>query len=186
MEPLDRILASWMTPDTLASIYPFLSANSPKGRMTADNKAEPAAMIPVTAAFPFKVKEPSVSADLVVDMLDAYARDRDENRGTVPAEGETGKPEARDRILFLGSRPRISGVGKRAVIRWHWRLGEHALSAGAVTDKIAVLLRQASQGNGISAMEFYKEFAAILGAAEAQKAWRILREGGLAVFAYSP
>ncbi|GHU89635.1 radical SAM protein [Spirochaetia bacterium] len=145
-EPLDRLLASWVTGDS-------------------------AAMVPVTAAFPFKVKEPSVSADLVADILDTYARERDEGRGAVPGTA--------DRVIFLGSRLLISGAGKNTVLRWHWQLGEHELKTGTDAGKIAALLQQASSGNGTAAAKFYQGLITIMGAGEAEKAWRTLREGGL-------
>ncbi|GHT55268.1 radical SAM protein [Spirochaetia bacterium] len=147
-EPLDRLLASWVTPD--------------------------AAMVPVTAAFPFKVKEPSVSVDLIAELLDVYARDRDESRGMPP--GTT------DRVLFLGSRPLIRGAGKNAEIRWRWRLGEYQLRAGQGADKIAALLEEASRGKGLEAAAFYKAIPETPGTGTAEAAWRTLREGGLAIY----
>jgi hypothetical protein len=148
-EPLDRLLASWMAQST-----------------------DSGGMVPVMTAFPFKIKEPLVSADLVTDILDAYARERDEGRRQISTQGQ---------VLFLGSRPQISGTGKNAALRWHWRLGEHQLKAGTNAEKITVLLRQASRRKGVTGAEFYKELAGIMGTGEAEKAWRRLREGGLAV-----
>ncbi|GHV91088.1 radical SAM protein [Spirochaetia bacterium] len=166
-EPLDRLLASWLAQDL----------------------AESGAIAPVTAAFPFRVKEPSVSADTVAELLDSYARDRDEDRGTPPAQhganfplrGEVGKPETADRVLFLGSRPRISGAGENAELSWRWRLGEHRLRAGSGAKKIAVLLCENSTRNSITAAEFYNNLKDCLGEGETQKAWQTLREGGLAI-----
>ncbi|GHT65873.1 radical SAM protein [Spirochaetia bacterium] len=149
-EPLDRLLASWMTPDS--------------------------AIVPVTAAFPFKVKEPSVPADLIAELLDAYARNRDKNRGMPPGTA--------DRVLFLGSRPLIRGAGKNAEIRWRWRLGEYQLRAGQGADKIAALLEEASRGKGLEAAVFYKAIPEAPGTGTAEAAWRALQEGGLAIYSY--
>jgi hypothetical protein len=161
-EPLDRLLASWMT-----------------------GAADAAAMV-VTAAFPFKVKEPSVSADLVADILDTYARDRDESRGMVPAQGEPAKPGTTDRVLFLGSRPLISGAGNGAVLRWRWRLMDHTLKIKDEPDtkskKLMALLEKISHHNNSTAAGFHKELTLILGTGNVKKAWSTLREGGLVVF----
>ncbi|GHV86987.1 radical SAM protein [Spirochaetia bacterium] len=147
-EPLDRVLASWVTPD--------------------------AAMAPVTEAFPFKVKEPSVSVNLIAELLDAYARDRDKSRGMPPGTA--------DRVLFLGSRPLIRGAGKNAEIQWRWRLGEYQLRAGQGADKIAALLEEASRGKGLEATAFFKAIAEAPGTGTTEAVWRALREGGLAVY----
>ncbi|GHU54708.1 radical SAM protein [Spirochaetia bacterium] len=128
------------------ALNPFLSESDPQGRMTPD---------------------------MITDILDAYARDRDESRGTVQIQG---------RVLFLGSRPLINGAGKNTKIHWYWRLEEHELKAGIDAEKITALIQQASCGEGITAVEFYKKFTAIPGTGEAERAWRILREGGLVVY----
>jgi hypothetical protein len=143
--PLDRLLAGWMA-----------------------GKAEG----PVEKAFPFKVKPPSVPADLVSRLLDEYAGDRDKDRAALPArppEGSLG------RVVFLGSRPVADGGG----LLWRWRLEERRLrfDTRAEAEKTAGLLGDAWGGMG--APEFYRALEGILGAAAAEKAWRSLRRGGL-------
>ncbi|GHV52460.1 hypothetical protein AGMMS49579_09770 [Spirochaetia bacterium] len=189
-EPLDRLLVSWMTPDAAdlwseASINPFLSESDPQGRM-AQGQADSAAMGPVRAAFPFKVKEPSVSADLVADILDAYARERDEGRGAVPVNNGTGKNGTADRVIFLGSRPRMSGAGDGVDLWWRWQLMDHALKIrddpDTKSEKLMNLLKEISHHNSFTASDLYKELTSTLGADSVKKAWRTLRKGGLAVY----
>jgi hypothetical protein len=58
-EPLDRLLAAWMTGDTGGS---------------------------VAAAFPFKIPSPSIGPHIIEEILDCYARDRDAGRAALPLE----------------------------------------------------------------------------------------------------
>jgi radical SAM superfamily enzyme YgiQ (UPF0313 family) len=140
-EPLDRLLAWWMA-----------------GRTGG----------PVEKAFPFRVKPPSVPADLIRRLLDEYAGDRDRERAALPGNG--------GRVVFLGSRPVADGEG----LLWRWRLEERRLKAAG--PRIASLLEEASRGMG--ALEFYSRLEAAAGEAPeaARRAggmWKILRRGGL-------
>jgi len=130
---------------------------------------------PVSSAFSFKVKAPSVPPDLVSALLDKYARSRDRVRATVPmAEPESG------RVLFLGTLPRHDGHS----LFWRWRLAERKLitTGEAEAEKLAALLEAASKGNVVDAKEFYASLWQISDEDRAKRIWKRLRESGLAVF----
>jgi radical SAM superfamily enzyme YgiQ (UPF0313 family) len=132
---------------------------------------------PVSSAFSFKVKAPSVPPDLVSGILDKYARTRDKARAVMPmAEPKSG------RVLFLGTIPQHGE--KPTSLFWRWRLADRKLiAAGAVeAEKIAALLEAASKGKGVDAKEFYASLQQISGEDRARKIWKRLRESGLAVF----
>jgi hypothetical protein len=132
---------------------------------------------PVEQGFPFRVPKPGVPADLVEGLLDAYARNRDHNRAEKPADGVRA-------VLFLGSKPVVQNTSRGATLFWRWRLGDRQLRIGQAREKtaaIALLLEEAARNGGLSAVPFYERLRGILGKDAAQKAWKILREGGLAV-----
>ena len=159
-EPLDRLLASWLAGDT---------------------------GFPVTEAFPFKVPAPLTPPDLVPNMLDGYARDRDDSRAAPPEEDDEG------RVLFLGSRPVISGNRRKARLEWRWRFEDHGIavktapegSAGESGDalcrarRVAALLEGTTRGPGITTADLYRGLRGPLGRGTAG-AWYALRNGGLA------
>jgi len=129
--------------------------------------------MPVSSAFSFKVKAPSVPPDLVSALLDKYARTRNKARAV--------KPE-NDRVLFLGTIPQHGE--KTASLFWRWRLADRNLTAAGKVEaeKIAALLGTASKGKGVDAKEFYASLERISGEDRAKKIWKRLRESGLAVF----
>jgi hypothetical protein len=160
-EPLDRLLASWLAGDT---------------------------GFPVTEAFPFKVPAPLTPPDLVLNMLDEYARDRDASRVAAPQEGDEG------RVLFLGSRPVVSGNCQKARLEWRWRLEDHGITVKAATPeenavesgnaldrarRAAALLEGTAHSPGTTAAELYRGLCEILGK-NAAGTWCALRNGGLA------
>jgi hypothetical protein len=155
--PLDRLLAAWLAGDAEA---------------------------PVEKAFPFKVKAPSVPAGMVRGLLDAYARDRNRERSDLPTSspealpgGEGGLSDS-SRVVFLGSRPYTADGG----FVWRWRLTEHRLKAAGAAGKAVVrLIAEAVPGTGFEAGAFYSRLEAILGKAEAVRAWKVLRKGGLSL-----
>jgi radical SAM superfamily enzyme YgiQ (UPF0313 family) len=172
-EPLDRLLAAWMAGDTAA---------------------------PVAEAFPFKVKRPRAAPDLVASLIDAYARDRDLIRRTLPTapSGETvpsSEATPPQGLVFLGSRVWEDG----ARLRWRWRLREHSLAvppsaaaplaallaaarppsgAGSPTGPLSATLYSAGPFATYPAGEFYARLVSLLGTG-APRAWQTLREGGL-------
>jgi len=121
---------------------------------------------PVSSAFSFKVKAPSVPPDLVYTLLDKYARTRDKARA---AKVESG------RVLFLGTIPQYRGHS----LFWRWRLADRKLiTAGeAEGEKINALLEGAS--GGVDAKEFYASLERILGEDGVKGIWKRLRESGL-------
>jgi radical SAM superfamily enzyme YgiQ (UPF0313 family) len=127
---------------------------------------------PVAAAFPFKTPQPPVPPGLVSALLDRYARDRDQDRASPPGE---------KRLLFLGSRPRVSGGPGEGSLLWRWRLGDQRLKAGTFlqAEKTAALLEKAALSPGLSAGEFYRALEEALGEAGAKKGWKLLRQAGL-------
>lgn len=162
-EPLDRLLSSWM----------------------AHGVNPPDTQSPVTAAFPFKVKKPSVPPDLVQTLLDEYAGERDRKREALPEENaEQGE---NSKVVFLGSQPLLNS-GKN-MLRWRWRLTDHELKLpkdiGSLVDgknigsALVKLLDEASTGEGIAAREFYNSLESISGL-NAANIWKQLRQSGLA------
>jgi radical SAM superfamily enzyme YgiQ (UPF0313 family) len=156
-EPLDRLLAAWMSGDTA---------------------------FPVEAAFPFPVPAPSVSAGLVTELLDAYARDRDQNRRTLPREETPG------RLCFLGSRPLEEAArpgspelpAMETSLFWRWRLADQRLRLPrAAAEPVGALLERAARLSGPSPPAFYRELEQILGSRKAATVWKHLRNRGLAI-----
>jgi radical SAM superfamily enzyme YgiQ (UPF0313 family) len=131
---------------------------------------------PVTGAFPFKVPSPSIPPYVTAELLDRYARDRDKARLSVPE----------NRVLFLGSRPLLTGMAGGPGLFWRWRLEDHHLRIRAETDtgeeparKIAALLEKVSRGPGMGAAAFYRNLETLLGPGGAKRSWPVLRRGGL-------
>ncbi|MDR2111046.1 MAG: radical SAM protein [Spirochaetaceae bacterium] len=137
--------------------------------------------LPVEEAFPFRVPKPTVPPDLVLRHLDQYARDRDAARKSLP------RGEDPARVLFLGSRPVLTGTAKGASLFWRWRMEDHrprvpagtGASREAGARKIAALLEEASHPARFGAAGFFRELEGILGAGDAARVWRDLRKGGL-------
>ncbi|MCL2601425.1 MAG: radical SAM protein [Treponema sp.] len=156
-EPLDRLLATWMSGDTET---------------------------PVTRAFPFKVKPPSIPPDRVAGFLDKYARDRDTEQSKSAAD------IAPDRnVLFLGSIPRLAARRGGQCLRWRWKLAERELAleadtatGGAEAGKLVSLLESVSGGRGLPVAEFFTSLREITGEGRAREIWTLLRESGLAVY----
>jgi hypothetical protein len=119
---------------------------------------------------------------VVEDLLNEYARNRDEGRAAVPSPaGGTG------RVLFLGSAPLLKDAPERTALFWRWRLEDHYLEIRPTGDsrrarQIARALKAASRGSGSAATDFYRGLEQILGEPEAKAAWKILRQGGLALY----
>ncbi|MDR1587960.1 MAG: radical SAM protein [Treponema sp.] len=150
--PLDRLLSQWMAGDV-----------SP----------------PVQGVFPFRVPKPAVDSDLILRLLDEYARDRDRDRRLVPGTAET-------RALFLGSLPVTRTKGGTAQLVWRWRLGERRLRPDAPFDasraeQLSSLLQAASKDGGPETADFYRKLESLLGKGAAKKAWKTLRDGGLVI-----
>ncbi|GHV33034.1 radical SAM protein [Spirochaetia bacterium] len=132
--------------------------------------------LPVERAFPFMVPKPGVPADLIPGLLDAYARNRDRERAETPAADQAG------RVYFLGSKPVIQQRGRGTNLFWRWRLEDRRLRLTPETPAaVQALLEEAARGDGLPAADFYRELAQILGDETAKKAWKVLREGGLAM-----
>jgi hypothetical protein len=134
--------------------------------------------------FPFKVRQPSVPSDLIANLIDEYARDRDHLRETAPQPSQ--------RAIFLGSRPLLWDGPRgttRYQLRWYWRLAEHTLHLADAAKANALIALLETYGTTSSprppqapppAQDFYARLNELLGDA-APEAWRILREGGLAL-----
>lgn len=153
--PLDALLSAWMAGDTAT---------------------------PVVKAFPFPLPRPSVPADRVASLLDAYAADRDRRREEPPASDGV-----ESWVLFLGSRPAVlptaSGASLPARLRWRYKLADVELRVRPESaDQVADLLVRASSGTGQPSREFFRALADLLGESEAAAAWRMLRQGGLAEY----
>ncbi|MFP3090764.1 radical SAM protein [Treponema sp. TIM-1] len=145
-EPLDQLLAAWMAGDTAR---------------------------PVEGAFPFRVPSPSVPPGLVADLLDAYARDRDEERGALPPE--TG------RVCFLGSRPLEEDSPPGPSLFWRWRLSAERLCLPASAGKVKTLLGKASLPGRLSPAAFYRELEGLVGSGQVRGVWKNLRNRGLVI-----
>ena len=152
--PLDRLLKAWMAGETEA---------------------------PVSAAFPFRVKAPSVPPGLVAAILDEYARERDANRTIYPARQNY---RIETNVLFLGTIPLLRQRGKNVSLFWRWHLTDWELKTGGTVEaeEIAILVKAASKGKGLGAVEFYSALEKISGEAGAGKIWKLLRKSGLAVY----
>ncbi|QQO10538.1 B12-binding domain-containing radical SAM protein [Breznakiella homolactica] len=147
--PLDALLSAWMNGDTET---------------------------PVDRAFPFKVPAPSVPADTVTELLDAYARDRDQERAEFPADGG-------QRLIFLGSSPMMRPSRGGARLFWRWRLADHEVTVTA--DRAAalkLLLEKVSRNPSDDPQGFMQELREIIGAAALPELWNTLRNGGLALY----
>jgi hypothetical protein len=97
-------------------------------------------------------------------------------------------------MLFLGSRPAVSGNHRKARLAWRWRLEDHGITVKADTPgesaaksgdalgrarSLAALLEGTMRSPGTAAAELYRGLRGILGE-KAAGAWRTLRDGGLA------
>ncbi|MDR2479212.1 MAG: radical SAM protein [Treponema sp.] len=150
--PLDRLLQSWMAGDTSR---------------------------PVTAAFSFKVPNPSAAPELVLTMLDTYAKKRGKSRTELPQNG------AKQAAVFLGSRPLVRPAKNGAELWWRWRfedctLRPQAKTGAAWAEKTAALLNTAARGNGLAAGELFNTLQNIFGE-DAERMWKQLRKQGLAI-----
>jgi hypothetical protein len=171
-EALDCLLAAWMAGDTAG---------------------------PVATAFPGKPPPPTVPPDLILGLLDRYARDREREQKNIPPNGK---------IIFLGSRPLISQGEQKGALFWRWRLEDRRLRMpppgrppnrngplggglpgdGPHTDaparKVAALLEKISRPSDYSPARFYTELESILGPGKngAEGAWKTLRAGGLVCY----
>ncbi|MDR3248094.1 MAG: radical SAM protein [Treponema sp.] len=148
---LDSLLAAWMAGDTDS---------------------------PVTGCFPFKVKQPGVAGDLIANLIDEYARERDRSRDAAPQLRPQPAPPSSQALIFLGSRPLLWDTGTG--LRWYWRLEEHTLHLTHTAEAVAALLEK-YRGHTGNAQDFYGQLGELLGA-DAPRAWKILRAGGLVVF----
>jgi radical SAM superfamily enzyme YgiQ (UPF0313 family) len=145
-EPLDKLLAAWMAGDTA---------------------------LPVERAFPFPVPSPSIPAGFAAGLLDAYARDRDQERGVPPQGG---------RACFLGSRPLVKAVPRGASLFWRWRLEDQRLwLPAAAAEKARDLLAEAARPGGLKAVFLYKELERLLGSGPARGVWQKMRSRGLVI-----
>jgi len=127
-EPLEKLLSAWM----------------------AGYGLEPGS---VAAAFPFKVRAPTVAPDLVQGLLDEYAGDKIREQERIP---EMGTDDETSRLVFLGSRPMPQSRGKN--ISWRWRLEEHILKTQSSEEakRIADLLEKTRYGT-METFSFYRE-----------------------------
>ena len=154
-EPLDRLLAAWMSGETET---------------------------PVTRAFPFKVKSPAIPPGCAAALLDKYARDRDAEKA-IPADkiatdrnvlflGSIPRQAVRRGKLYLRW-------------RWRLADQELAIGVNTATtkeaEKLTSLLEVASCGRGLLVAEFFASLREILGEGRAQEIWTQLRKSGLAV-----
>jgi radical SAM superfamily enzyme YgiQ (UPF0313 family) len=133
--------------------------------------------LPVEQGFPFRVPKPRIGADLVEGLLDEYARNRDRNRAEKPPDGARA-------VFFLGSKPVVQNTSRETALFWRWRLGDRQLRIGQDRKKgaaIALLLEEAAHSGGLSPVHFYERLRSILGNDRVKRAWKVLREGGLAV-----
>jgi len=130
---------------------------------------------PVEEAFTFKVKSPSIGPDLIANLLNKYARDRDRRRSAVEL--------AAGRVLFLGSTPRLRQTAKSFSLQWRWRLDDRTLTVteDAEAEALTTLLETASHGKGMALAEFFSSLVNIAGEKDARRIWKRLREGGLVV-----
>jgi hypothetical protein len=123
--------------------------------------------------FPFTVPKPGVPADLIPGLLDGYARNRDRKRAEIPAADQT------DRVHFLGSKPVVQNTDKGTNLFWRWRLEDRRLRLDPEkAASVQALLEEAARGDGLAAAGFYRDLGRLI---DAKKAWKVLREGGLAL-----
>ena len=148
-EGLDRLLAAWMAGDIDT---------------------------PVDVAFPFVVHKTSVPPDLVLNLLDNYAGNRDAERQDAAGQNVT--------VLFLGSVPLLRQEGKDVFLRWYWRLAGCTLKthSRAEAEKIITLLETASGKKGMNAVELFLSLEDISGKIDAVRIWKYLRKSGLAAY----
>ncbi|MDL2228970.1 radical SAM protein [Treponema sp. OttesenSCG-928-L16] len=182
-DPLNSLLASWMAGHTED---------------------------PVEAAFPFKLPSPSISPDLITELLDGYARDRDKTHAALPNREEPGNKPRRSsgisgkRLLFLGSKPILkTGInGTEPDLFWRWKLEDRSmrirqddiqkrtsLGSGAEksAEKVLSLLEGISAADGrpdqrVSPEVFYQALAELLGPKNGERAWKKLRTAGLIIY----
>jgi len=154
--PLDTLLSRWMAGDTST---------------------------PVGSAFPFSVPPPKIPPDTVLQLLDRYARDREEERdrgiglwvpkirAEAPEKGDPTEGSPTDKLVFLGSQPMVDGGSTRGktqggdtYLRWWWRLEECRikLSTPQQAQDLRELLIAASGLNGVARGEFQRAWTQIL------------------------
>ena len=122
-----------------------------------------------------ELSSPSVSPDLVINLLDNYARRRDKERAVLP------DPKRPLRVIFLASRPFVypGRTAKTAELKWHWRFENCSLRLKpGLAEQLVFLLEEAADGSGMNAAEFFCKLEAIFGG-EAKQVWKKLRRQGL-------
>ena len=156
-EPLEKLLGAWMRGET---------------------------DYPVTEAFPFRVKEPSVPPDLVDDLLGNYTGDQIAEKETVPGRKKALPIETDKNVLFLGSAPWLYQEKGNFFLRWRWQLEEKEYWADSrkEAEGLSVLLETASRGKGLPFQEFFSSLEKITGENGVRTSWIQLREYGLAVY----
>ena len=146
-EPLDKLLAMWMSGYGLEP----------------DIKLED--------SIPFKVKTASVAPDLILGLLDEYARNKRNEQNKIY--------NIKKNIIFIGSRPIINGKS----LKWRWRLEDQIIKITSTeeAEKIARLLEITALGN-MKVTDFIKSLTDILGEKGVIKVIKTLRKKGLALF----
>ena len=155
-EPLEKLLGAWM------------------GGNTEMN---------VSKAFHHKVKAPSVSGDLVPELLSKYINDRDFDKEKFPDIKESRQPAGN--ILFLGSVPRLLSQGKHIFLTWRWKLEDYRLvmRSEGEAGKIRELIETASRGRGLAREEFISALMQITKDEDwVMILWLELRDKGLAAY----
>ena len=158
--PLDALLSSWMAGEGL----------------TGDLRKD----------FPFKVSAPTVKADVVVRLLDDYARSRDAacdaplpSAGTAASGGKSGQ----SRAVFLGGEPvPEKGADGGSRLTWRWRMETHTLDMEprySAAEPLIDALADASAVGGMVAEDLAARISAVLDADQALRVWHTLRRAGL-------
>jgi len=126
---------------------------------------------PLCSAFP----APSVPSDLVMNLLDSYARRRDRERKTPP---DAKQPL---RVVFLGSKPFTRQTKTGCELVWRRRFEDCTLSLKpGQAQPVASFLEKAGSGKGIDTAEFFGALEKVFGN-DVKRVWGKLRRQGLAV-----
>ncbi|MFA6507664.1 MAG: radical SAM protein [Treponemataceae bacterium] len=162
--PLDALVAAWMTGEALDR--------------------------PVAEAIPFKTPKPGVAADLIVTLLDDYARDRDADRSVLPPAlpavvSTTITTEKKEwRALFLGSDPVAETLADgRVRLRWTYRMADRWIDMDAsLAEAVKKALNRAAGYSGpTEKRDLEDELRSVLGDKSFRKIWPKLREGGFVI-----